>query len=673
VVPLCPTHKCLRRPRWLRGNLSGEITDIDSVIPDNGFQMNLWYKADLSRTARKVAVVLLSIFFLGAIHSSREETSDHDRFRSERGRWVDQTLNRLSLEEKVGQMLQIRVYGDYPDFNNLAYRFVVDEIQKYHIGSVDLAARMSGPNLVKGNPLQVAAITNQLQQDSNLPLLVGADIERGLASRLSGVPEFPFPMAFGAIEDPQIVERFGEISAREARAVGIQWAFAPDADVNSNPANPIINVRSYGEDPQKVGELVVAYIRGAHKSGLFVAVKHFPGHGDSSTDSHVGIVHIGGDRQHLEKYELPPFKEAIAAGADSVLLAHAAVPALDPDEHRISTTSPIVVDSLLRHQLGFRGVVLTDALEMRGLMSLYPQDSNPSGRAAIEAIKAGVDVLMLPKDLDATFSAILAAVRNKEISENRIDESVRRILEMKAAARLDESRFVDLKAVQRIFPDADANTFAQHVADEAVTLVRSNGQVLPLSPTTNDKNLSNASPSQGAKRLLVVSFVDSVKSRLGHEFDLQLQSRRPDAKIFHYYNDHIGSDAVPSEVLAQLGGMEKIVIVAFVTHVPGRQVISHGRPITAVGLSGDSAEFLEDIVSAAPGKTVVVAVGSPYLIQNYPKIENYICTYSLVSTSEISAVRALFGELQNHAKLPVTLPGVAERGFSEPWPQRRGN
>lgn len=622
---------------------------------------------------RNAVVTLgLGLFLLFVTNLSQARNSGRPKPNPRRLAWVEQTLKQLSVEEKIGQMLQVRVYGEYRDFNDPAYRFVADQIQKYHIGSVDLAARMSGPNLVKGTPLQVAAITNQLQQDSKLPLLVGADIERGLASRLSGVPEFPFPMAFGAIDDLGLVEKFGAISARQARAVGIQWAFAPDADVNSNPANPIINVRSFGEDPQKVGKLVAAYIRGAHSNGLFVAVKHFPGHGDSSTDSHIGVVHVDADRQHLEKYELPPFKDAIAAGADSVLLAHAAVPALDPDEHRITTTSPIIVDGLLRHQLGFRGVVVTDALEMRGLMSLYPQDSNPSGRAAIDAIKAGADILMLPKDLDATFNAILAAVRNKEISESRIDESVRRILEMKAAAGLNESRFVDLNEVQSIFPDTEANRFAQQVADDAVTLVRSNGRILPLSPA-NDKNLSNAGPSQNADRLLVVSFVDSANSRLGHEFDRQLQSRRPDARIFHYYNDHIGSDAIPSEVLSQVGSADKIVIVAFVTHVPGRQVISHGRPVTAVGLSGESAEFLEDIVAAAPEKTAVVAVGSPYLIQNYPKIENYICTYSLVSTAEISAVRALFGEIQNQARLPVTLPGVAERGFSKPWPQKRGN
>jgi beta-N-acetylhexosaminidase len=165
---------------------------------------------------------------------------------------------------------------------------------------------MSGPNLVKATPSHVAAIMNQLQRDSKLPLLVGADIERGLASRLSGVPEFPFPMAFGAINDLAMGERLGAISAREARTVGIQWAFAPIADVNSNPANPIIITWSFGEDPQAVGKLVTAYIRGAHKNGLFVAVKHFPGQGDSSADSHIGIIHVNGDRQHLERYELPP-------------------------------------------------------------------------------------------------------------------------------------------------------------------------------------------------------------------------------------------------------------------------------------------------------------------------------------------------------------------------------
>ncbi len=598
----------------------------------------------------------------------------HTGLSSERRRWVVQTIKQLSVEEKVGQMLQIRVYGDYRDFNDPSYRYVLHQIQRYHVGSVDLAGRMSGPNLAKGTPSQVAAITNQLQRASKLPLLVGSDIERGLASRLSEVPDFPFPMAFGAIDDPTRVEQFAAISAREARAVGIQWAFAPVADVNSNPENPIINVRSYGEDPQAVGRLVAAYVRGAHQNGLFVAVKHFPGHGDSSTDSHLGIVHVNCDRQHLEKYEFPPFKMAIEAGADSVLLAHAAVPALDPDERRITTTSPKIVD-VLRHDLGFQGIIVTDALEMRGLMSLYPQDANPSGRAAIDAIKAGADVLMLPKDLEAAFSAIVAAVQAKEILESRIDESVRRILEMKAAAGLNESRFVDVTNLQHIFPDSSADKFAQYITDDAVTLVRNNGDVLPLlrQGSRNSGGVPKVDQNQTQDRLVVICFIDSKNGRLGPEFDHQIKVRRPDAKIFHYYNDQIGSDAVPSEVLKLVKSADRIVIAAYVVHVPGRQVIFHGRLTTAVGLSGEGAELLEDIVAARPQKTVVVALGSPYLIHSYANIQNYICTYSLVSTAEVSAVKSLFGEIQNHARLPVTLPDVAQRGFSMAWPKQRGD
>jgi beta-N-acetylhexosaminidase len=594
----------------------------------------------------------------------------YDGLNPGRRHWAEQTMKQLSVEEKIGQMLQIRVYGDYRDFNDPSYRNVLDQIQKYHIGSVDLGGRMSGPNLVKGTPSQVAAVTNQLQRASKLPLLVGSDIERGLASRLSEVPDFPFPMAFGAIGDPSVVEQFARVSAREARAVGIHWAFAPVADVNSNPANPIINTRSFGEEPQQVGRLVAAYIRGAHRNGVFVAVKHFPGHGDSSTDSHMGIVRVSGDRQHLDKYELPPFKMAIGAGADSVLLAHAAVPALDPDEKRIATTSPKIVTGVLKKELGFKGLVITDALEMRGLMSLYPQDANPSGHAAIDAIKAGADVLMLPQDLDATFNAIVAAVRSKEIPESRIDESVRKILGLKAAAGLDKARFVDMDQVNRVFPDTVANDFAQHVADEAVTLVRSNGEILPLPLRKQERAEAAPKTSQPQPGSVVVSFTDSYNSRLGHEFDRQMKLRNPNARIFHYYNDHINSDAVPSEVLPLVKSAERVVVAAFVTHVPGKQVISHGRPTTAVGLSGESAEFLEDIVSATPQKTVVVALGSPYLIENYPKIQNYICTYSLTSTAEIAAVKSLFGEIQNHAKLPVTLPGVAERGFFVAWPKK---
>src|SRR3989449_3739767 len=361
-------------------------------------------------------------------------------------KWAEQTLKGLSLEEKVGQMLQVRYYADYKDFDSNAYKHVRDELQKYHIGSVVFGMHFNRLGPVRSSPLDAARVANQLQRDSKLPLLLAADLERGVASRLSNVPGFPWAMAFGAVGDVNEVEHFAAITAQEARAIGVQWALAPVADVNNNPTNPVINDRSFGEDPEGVGALVAAFIRGARANGLLVTAKHFPGNGDTSVDSHRALASIDGDLAHLQRIEFPPFKSAIDAGVDSILLAHARVPALEPDPEKITTVSSHIVNGVLKGQLGFKGVVLTDALEMRGLTKLYdPQKGSPTARAAVDAIKAGSDVIMLPTDLDGAFHAIVEAVRSGEIPESRIDESVRKILQMKAAVCLNESPFVGLQ------------------------------------------------------------------------------------------------------------------------------------------------------------------------------------------------------------------------------------
>ncbi len=249
-------------------------------------------------------------------------------------------LSLLTLEEKVGQMLQIRFYADSASPAELPA--MVDQLTRYHIGSLDLGARMAGPNLVRPSLEQVATTIAQLQKGAKVPLLVGGDLERGLALRLSGVPDLPTPMALGAIGDPQMVERVSALTAKEARTVGLEWAFAPVADINSNPDNPIINTRSFGDDPAAVAKLVAAYIRGAHSAArgedrMAVAVKHFPGEGDTAEDPHTKVTKITADAEHLRRVELVPFRAAIAAGADSVMLAQAAVPALDADTNELAT------------------------------------------------------------------------------------------------------------------------------------------------------------------------------------------------------------------------------------------------------------------------------------------------------------------------------------------------
>ncbi len=616
-----------------------------------------------------VASAILSRFCFVQTKADQNKPSS-TTLTQEGNKWVERTLKGLSLEEKVGQLLQVRYYADYTRFDSLEYKRLRDEIRKYHIGSAVFGMHFNNSGAVRSLPLDAARVANWLQTDSELPLLLAADVERGVASRLKDVPSFPWPMAWGAVGDPSAVERFGAITAREARAVGIHWALAPVVDLNSNPANPVINDRSFGEDPEQVSTLMAAYIRGAHENGLLVTAKHFPGHGESSVDSHRGIPSIDGDLEHLDKFEFPPFKKAIEIGVDSIMLAHARVSAIDPDPDRIATISSKVVTGVLKEQLGFKGVVLTDALEMKGITTLYdPQKGSPTALAAVDAIKAGCDVIMIPTDLDGAFRAIIEAVRSGEILESRIDESVRKILVMKATVGLDKNRFVDLERVTEIVSKPEDIAFAQEVADKAVTLVRDDGKLLPLrkSPAVVVPQKEMVGAEVASKHKLIgVVLAEALESTNGHEFEKELLARRPDAHV--YYVDRRTANAGGIQVLESVKEADEVVVAAYVVHGGARQTVVDGETVTSYGLRGPSGELLKKILAEAPEKTVVVALGSPYLIANFPEIQNYACTYAMATTSEISAVKALFGEIQNHAKLPVTLPGVAPRGFSLPWP-----
>src|SRR5437016_8133926 len=333
-------------------------------------------------------------------------------------KWAEKTLRKMSTEEKVGQLFMIWVRAQFENVNNPDYVQLRDTIAKYHIGSFAMTVRYEPPFLYRNQPYEAAVLLNRLQQDSKLPLLIAADFERGVSMRLYGATVFPHAMAFGAAGKLDYAEAFGRITAQEARAIGVHWNFFPVADVNSNPANPIINTRSFGEDPQQVGDLVAAYIRGARANGMLTTAKHFPGHGDTATDSHLGVARVSGDLPRLQAVELPPFRKAIEAGVDSVMVAHVSIPALEADPNRVATVSPAVVTDLLKQQLGFKGLVVTDALDMGALTRLY---ANNIGRAAVDAFKAGNDMLLIPADLQASYDAMLQAVRSGEIPSDRVD------------------------------------------------------------------------------------------------------------------------------------------------------------------------------------------------------------------------------------------------------------
>jgi beta-N-acetylhexosaminidase len=573
-------------------------------------------------------------------------------------KWAEKTLHKLSTEEKVGQLFMIWARVAFLNADSPDYLQLRDTMRKYHIGSFCLTVRWEPPFLYRNQPYEAAALLNRLQHDSKLPLLVAADFERGLSMRLYGATVFPHAMAFGAAGRLDYAEDFGRITAQESRAIGVHWNFFPDADVNSNPANPIINTRSFGEDPQQVGDLVVAYIKGAQANGMMTTVKHFPGHGDTASDSHLSVAQVTGDQARLDSVELPPFRRAIAAGVDSVMVAHVSVPALEPDPNRVATTSPAVVTNLLKQQLGFKGIVVTDALDMAGLTRLY---AARIGRAAVDAFKAGNDLLIIPADLDASYRAVLEAVRSGEISRAQLDASVLKILKAKASVGLHKNRMVDLDELESTVGRPENVARGQQISDDSVTLVRDNGKLLPLKQSGTVKaGLPYQKIEEVHNGLVAVIFSEDVRTESGRALEREIRQRVPDANVM-YLDSHFAPE-LSGEVLKAVGDAQAVVAAVYVVPTAGKAIRTEQGLKNSVSLSDASGALLQNIVDHAFEKTVVLAMGNPYLAQDFPAIQNYICLFSNSTVSEISAAKALFGEIAIHGHMPVTIPGIAQRG-----------
>src|SRR5580698_2490262 len=566
-------------------------------------------------------------------------------------KWAEKTLHKLTVEEKVGQVFMIWCRASFLNVESPEYLQLRDSMEKYKVGSFAMTVHVDGPFLLRSEPYEAAELLNRLQKDSKLPLLIAADFERGVSMRLMGTTVFPHAMAFGGDGRLEDAETFGRITGEESRAIGIHWNFFPDADVNSNPANPIINTRSFGEDPQQVGDLATAYIKGAHQAGMLTTVKHFPGHGDTATDSHLGVASVNGDRAHLDSIELPPFRQAIAAGVDSVMVAHVTVPALDADPNHVATISTAVVSDLLEKQMGFKGLIVTDALDMAGLTHLF---ANDIGRAAVEAFKAGNDMLIIPADLGASYESMLKAVRSGEISQQRLNHSVLKILKIKGRLGLNTARTVDLGAIASTVGKPENIAFGQQVADSAITLVRDNGKMLPLkSKGTAKAGLPYTTREETHNQVLAVLFSDDMRTESGRAFGREFRIRIPDARVI--YVDPRVAAGMSDEVLKAVDEAQTVVAAVYVIPVAGKVGNS-------VAMADASGALLQQVLDHAAEKTTVVAMGNPYLASDFPKIENYMCTFSNASVSELSAIKALFGEIPIRGHLPVTIPNVAQRG-----------
>src|SRR5438309_3803019 len=541
--------------------------------------------------------------------------------------WVESTLGKMTVDEKIGQLLFTTYHGGFTATDSPAYQQLLHDVQALHVGGFIVITHGSPLGIVKSQAYPTALLANQLQSKSKLPLLIGADFERGTAMRYDEGTSFPTAMAVAAGGNPKDAYTMGKITALEARATGVQWVYAPDSDVNNNPGNPIINTRSFGENPYRVAEFVSAFVKGVEDNGALATAKHFPGHGDTAADSHIDLPVIPANRERLEHLELVPFRAAISVGVDSIMTGHLSVPAIEPDPNTPATLSHNILTGLLRNELGYQGLIVTDAMDMGGITVRYAP-----GEAAVRAVAAGVCALLRTPVRDAAFEALQEAVKSGRISKERLDASVRRILQAKARLGLSQNRLVDVNAINQKFASAAWQKEAQDISDRGVTLLRDTPHRLPLDETK---------PS----RALLLAFYADPEPYPGEDLERELRSR------FDSVTNLRADTRFANSGILKLPPPDSydVAILALFVRVSDRK----GN----VDVPAEQAALAEQIYKTDK-PVITVGFGSPYLIERFPQAETWLAAFGISDVAQISAARALFGQIPVRGHLPVTVPGV---------------
>ena len=536
--------------------------------------------------------------------------------------WAQQTLAAMSLRDKAAQMIMVRAYGQHRHPDSAEYRELQTSVAKLGVGGI----------VVFDSDLEsIPRLIDSLQRAAKIPLLIAADLERGLSFRVRrGASELPTAMALGATRSPEAARFAGELTGREARAVGIHWTFAPVLDVNNNPANPVINVRSFGEDPELVATLGAAFIDGTQTTGVLTTAKHFPGHGDTGVDSHYALPVLTAERQRLESVELLPFRRAIAAGVDSVMTGHLSVPALDPSGTPASLSRAITHD-LLRDELGFDGLIVTDAMEMKGAGLLW------AGGGVVQAIRAGADVVLLPADTQVAIQSIVRAVAEGQLDEQRIDDAVARILRTKAALDLTGRQPAATARWSEIARPDDLRRIDE-IAGAAVTVVRNRGELLPLH-------------AERRPRILHLVLMEDGPSKAKHRIAASALARR-------------GLDVVTREIPASLSPKSRDEILgeaAAASQLLVSAYFRRGGSGAAGGLSEPQIQLIEQL-QVGGQSPILLSFGSPYLFAQLPEVPAYVCAYGASGPMQEATIAAILGETATTGKLPVSLPGLYRYG-----------
>lgn len=550
--------------------------------------------------------------------------------------WVDRTLASLTLRERVGQMVMVWVLGDYTSTDDSTF----DEVRRWIVDD-----GIGGVSMSLGTPMEVATKLDAFQRLARVPLLASSDLEPALGRLEGGVfshylmdaggaTVFPTAMAIAATGRDEDAYDVGNIIGREARAVGIHINFAPTVDVNNNPQNPVINTRSFGEDPARVARLSALFVKGSQDAGTVATAKHFPGHGDTDVDSHVGLPVVSADWARFQTTELVPFRAAIDAGAALVMSAHIALPALEGDSTTPATLAPRIMTALLRDSLRFRGVAITDAMTMDGVGKGYGVEES-----SILAVKAGADILLKPSDPAKAIDAVVAAVERGEIARERIDASARRVLELKARSGIAFSRFVSFDSLRRVVGAAPHRARANDIARRAVTLLRDRGTLIPLA----------------GKRTMVIQYMPETELRAGRVFAAAMRAGDPSVRIVKVSP---GSSQAQLDALAPaIAGAERVVVAAYVRRIEGE-----GRPAIPPHIAAWMAGLAAADSASAQPRLALVAFGNPYLIRQVPAVGTYVVTYSVGDAAERAAAAALQGRAPISGTVPVSLPGFFARG-----------
>jgi beta-N-acetylhexosaminidase len=561
-------------------------------------------------------------------------------------KWADKQLRKMSTDEKVGQLVHVGVNARFANQDSSFFKGLRHDVVDNKIGGI----------IFFGAPIyETAILANRMQEIAATPLLLSLDAETGIGMRFEDAINFPWAMAMAATGNPDYARRVGVATGREAKAIGIRHVYSPVLDVNNNADNPVINVRSFGEDPEDVAKYGIAFIDGLQSTGVLATAKHFPGHGDTNVDSHRGLPIIDHSRASLDKTELLPFRRAVEAGVGSIMIAHIALPQLDGEEITPlkqfiqgdaemgaeiikqkatvpATLSEKIQTGILRNDMGFKGLIVSDAMSMSGLTIYFTQEE-----AGVRAFLAGTDILEKPADVDAMINGLKDAVKSGRIPEARLNESVRKQLAWKYELGLAKEKITPIDQSDRAVSGSESAALTEEIAEKAITLVRDDGGQIPLNKAAKVAvlGISNGFDGPSTMNTLVRTFVQN-----GVRFTPV----------------YVQENSTAEQIAAARKAVSEADVV--VAGLYGR--VRSGAK-NSVGIPENGAAILRDLL-ASDKKVIGVSFGNPYILSSFPQMKTYLVAYGDMPSLQRAAARAVLGVQDITGRLPISLPGLYPRG-----------